>query len=166
MGIRNLLQEISSNKCCDIYPVKGVPEYIEDEDVLPADLLEFYRLCGGADLFTSADFGVSIVSPDQFLPANPIIVGEKCEYDISSHWYIIADIGDGNYLTIDLHPNRLGTCYDSHWDSHGVAGSSTVIAHSFTDLLERLFRSKGDHWYWYRDDFKSLGVAYDVVEFD
>nr|WP_277815976.1 MULTISPECIES: SMI1/KNR4 family protein [Lysinibacillus] len=114
---------------------------------MPNDLLEFYNICEGVGLFADADFEVSIVSPDKFLLANPIIVGEKCEYDISSHRYIIADLGNGNFLTIDLHPDRLGKCYDSHWDSHGIVGSSTVVAKSFTDLLMRLFESKGDSWY-------------------
>ncbi|MER2009602.1 MAG: SMI1/KNR4 family protein [Psychrobacillus sp.] len=166
MGINDIIQEINENEHCRVYFPKGILGNIEEGDVLPNDLLEFYNVCGGVDLFADADFEVSIVSPDKFLLANPVIVGEKCEYDISSHWYIIADLGNGNFLTIDLHPDRLGKCYDSHWDSHGIVGSSTVVAKSFTDLLMRLFESKGDSWYWYKDDFESLGDAYDGIELE
>lgn len=168
MGIKEILQEINEIENCKVYPPEGLPENIEEGDVLPKDLLEFYNICAGVDLFTNADFGITIVGPEKLVLANPIIVGEKCEYDISSHWYIIADLGSGNYLSIDLHPDRLGKCYDSHWDSHGVVGSSTVVANSFTDLLNRLLVSKGegDSWYWYSDDFESLGDAYDGIELE
>ena len=163
MNIRSILQKVRMNEKCVVHPPNGVPENIEEHDVLPDDVQEFYSLCGGMELFIGSDFEVSIISPNKFILANPVIVGEKCEYDISSHWYIIADIGNGNYLTIDLHPDRLGKCYDSHWDTHGVVGSSTVVANSFTDLLIRLLESKGtgNSWYWYKDDFVSLGDAYD-----
>lgn len=166
MGIKEMLQDIKEIENCIVYPAEGLPENIEEGDVLPEDVLEFYNMCAGMDLFTKADFGLTIVAPDKLVLANPIIVGEKCDYDISSHWYIIANLGDGNYLSIDLHPDRLGKCYDSHWDCHGVAGSSTVVANSFTDLLNRLLVSKGegDSWYWNSGDFKPLGDAYDGIE--
>lgn len=38
----------------------------------------------------------------------------------------------------------------------------TIVANSFTDLLNR--KGEGDSWYWYHDDFESLGDAYDVIE--
>lgn len=168
MSIKEILQKINETEYCKFYPPQGLPENIEQGDVLPKDLLEFYTICGGVELFTNVDFGVSIVPSDKFVLANPIIVGEKCEYDISSHWYIFGDLGSGNYLSIDLHPDRLGKCYDSHWDSHGVVGSSTVVAISFTDLLNRILVSKGEgeSWYWYSDDFESLGDAYDGIEIE
>jgi len=39
-----------------------------------------------------------------------------------------------------------------------------IIATSFTDLIERLISSDGKLWYWLRDDFISLGDAYDEIE--
>ncbi|RUS09195.1 hypothetical protein EFW59_02324 [Bacillus subtilis] len=98
--------------------------------------------------------------------ANPIIVGELCEEDISSEWYIVCTDGKGEYLTIDLNEERKGKCYDSFFDRHGIVGETQVIANSFTDLIQRLLENKGKHWYWLRDDHISLGDAYDGVEIE
>lgn len=57
---------------------------------------------------------------------------------------------DGNnndYLAINLSKQRLGRCNDSNWEIHGVPDSCTIIADSFTDLLERLVMNKGKSWY-------------------
>lgn len=54
-------------------------------------------------------------------------------------------------VTIDCSADRLGRCYDSFWDSHGVAGSCSIVALSFTDLLQRLLDNNGDYWYWLGD---------------
>jgi hypothetical protein len=36
-----------------------------------------------------------------------------------------------------------------------------VIALSFTELLQRLFFNKGQHWYWLNKTFQGYGDAYD-----
>ena len=48
-----------------------------------------------------------------------------------------------NFITIDLFKERLGKCYDSFWDRYGVVGEQPIIANSFTELLEQLFKGKG-----------------------
>lgn len=164
MSIQSIIQSISRHKNCVVHPPIQSQILLEDGDLLPEDVKEFYTLCNGIDLFNDSHCAVRIVAQQQFLLANPILVGEKCEYDISSHWYIIADIYDGNFLTMDLHPERLGKCYDSHWDTHALVGSSTVIAHSFTTLLTQLSaQGAGDTWYWEQSNFVSLGDAYDGI---
>ena len=80
--------------------------------------------------------------------------------DISDLWFSIADDGNGDYLSIDLAPGRLGICYDSFHETHGVAGSTPVIARSFTELLTSLLQSRGNRPYWLEDGFVSLGDAY------
>ena len=55
---------------------------------LPEDIIEFYENCGGMSLFTSEDYVANIVEPNEFKLANSIIVGELCEEDITSQWYI------------------------------------------------------------------------------
>jgi hypothetical protein len=72
---------------------------------------------------------------------------------------------NGDYLTIDLNQERLGRCYDSFYDRHGIVGSYPTIAKSFTELLEQLFNNKGELLYWLNKDFPSLGDAYDAIEF-
>lgn len=112
-------------------------------------------------LFESEDYSCIIVPPEEFTLSNPVIIGEPAEEDISSHGYIVGHGGNGDYISIDLHQDRLGKCYDSFWDRHGVVGDCPVIANSFTELLERLVQNSGERWYWLNEDFKSLGDAYD-----
>lgn len=57
--------------------------------------------------------------------------------------------------------NRLGYCYDSFWDRYGVVGEQPIIANSFTELLEQLFKGKGGYYYWLQDNFECIGDAYD-----
>lgn len=162
MEIKRIVQQIEEFNNCIISPPTGLPR-LDGNHILPEDVKEFYRICGGIKLFEDEDFGVDIVSPEEFILANPVIVNELCEYDISSNWYIIADDRNGDYLTIDLHRDRLGRCYDSHWDTHAVAGSCAIIANSFTELLSNLVKTRGQGttWYWDEDDFEPLGDAYD-----
>ncbi len=124
---------------------------------------KFYEVCGGIDLFKNKQYGFEIVKPKEFVLANPLIIGELCEEDISSKWYIICKDSEDNYITIDLCKEKNGKCYDSFWDRHGVVGECSVIAISFTELIERLFRSKGKSLYWLDDNFEYIGDAYDEL---
>lgn len=160
MDIRQLISNIRNNPNCTVYPPSGLP-VVNEYHVLPDDLRTFYEICGGLRLFSKSDYPVSIVSSKDVALANPVIVGELYEDDISSTWYVIAKDGNGEHLTIDLSKERLGRCYDSFFDRHGVAGSCPIIARSFTDLLLRLFENKGQYWYWLQPDLVSLGDAYD-----
>lgn len=135
---------------------------MEEGYALPVDLLEFYTACGGVSLFKGQIYSYRILQPTEMILANPILIGERAEYDITASWYLLASDQDNQYLTIDCFPNRLGRCYDSYIDRHGIVGACPIIAASFTDLLERLLRTQGGYPYWMRDDFVSLGDAYDM----
>ncbi len=161
MDVREIIEAVKGMPDCLVLPPKRLPQ-IEVDLRMPDDLREFYETCGGLILFQHADYQVNIVPPEDFVLANPVIIGERCEEDISSNWYIVANDGNGEYLTIDLDPIRLGKCYDSFFDRHGVVGESQVIAISFTELLNRLVQNNGKYWYWLNEDFVSLGDAYDV----
>ena len=126
----------------------------------PKDLIEFYRLCSGATLFDSGKDNVSfrILVPDEVLQANTLIVGEACEGDISFSWYAICKTDNGDYVSIDLSRERNGRCYDSNSEIHGVAGSCPVIALSFTELLNELYKSDGRDLFWKDKDY---GDGYD-----
>ncbi len=160
MDMRGLITRIRATPDCQVFAPVGMP-VIHEGHLFPDDLRSFYTLCSGVRLFEGRDYAVTIVSPVQFVLANPVIVGEVVEDDISSTWYIIADDGNGDYLTIDLSRERLGRCYDSFFDRHGVAGSCPIIATSFTDLLIRLYENQGQYWYWLRSGFAPIGDAYD-----
>ncbi len=145
---------------CEVYSPSGYPAFFSDNHHLPDDLNEFYTLCGGLGLFLESDYPIYIVSPQEFVLANPVIVGELCPDDISSEWYIIADNKNGQYITIDLSSERFGRCYDSFWDRHGVVGDCPMIAYTFSELLYNMITNRGGYWYWLRDDFQLLGDAY------
>lgn len=66
-----------------------------------------------------------------------------------------------NYITIDLEKERLGRCYDSFWDRHGVVGECAVIAQTFTELVSQLYSNQGKSLFWLDDKFNYLGDAYD-----
>ena len=88
---------------------------------MPDDVREFYELCGGIQLFKDKEYSLDIVSPDKVVPSNIVIVGERCEDDITVDWFIIADDSNGTYLSIDLDAERLGRCYDSFHETHGLS---------------------------------------------
>lgn len=160
--IQIVLSQIKAEPDCSVLPLACLP-HVKAEHVLPDDLLEFYRLCGGVRLFDSSDYPYRICSPDELVPANPVLIGEEWEGEISSSWYIVAWDGNGDALTIDLHPQRLGRCYDSFWDRHVIIGDSAIIALSFQELLTRLLEGRGEHPWWLHSDWVSYGDAYDEL---
>jgi len=45
-----------------------------------------------------------------------------------------------------------------------MPGSCPIIARGFTSLLSTLFENRGEHWYWLRPDYQSMGDAYDGIK--
>ncbi len=161
--MRRLVDRLRTATGCEVHAPNGAAARVRDVERVPADLAEFYSLCSGASLHQGADYGISIVDAGRFVPANPVILGADPMDDISRHWYVVGHDGGSQYLTIDCHPNRLGRCYDSFWDSHGVAGSCAIVAASFTELLVRLMDGEGQGWYWLRPEWNGYGDAYDAT---
>lgn len=161
MTVKNLIELVKKANGCKVQPPSGYPEFFNDKHHLPDDLKEFYTLCGGLGLFLESDYPIHIVSPQEFVLANPVIIGELYPDDISSEWYIIADDKNGQYITIDLASERLGRCYDSFWDRHGLVGDCPIIARTFSELLFNVIKNSGGYWYWLQDNYPSLGDAYD-----
>lgn len=158
--VHDLLEVARRVPGCVVDPPRGLPTVREGERV-PDDLLEFYRLCGGARLFENRAYPIRLVEPDGFVRANPVIVGRECPDDISDAWYIVARGGAEEAISIDCSPERLGRCYDSFWDRHGVAGDCSIVALSFTELLRRLLSGEGEYWYWLVGAGPGYGDAYD-----
>jgi len=150
--VKELIEKIKNTNDCVVLPPSGQPN-IEGNLTLPTDVQEFYSLCGGACLFKSADYVINIITPQDFVSANPVILGEHLEDDISSSWYIVAVDGNGEFLTIDLADSRLGQCYDSFNELHPE--NSRIIAKSFSELLELLIQNQGQYWYWLDENFDS-----------
>jgi antitoxin YokJ len=127
---------------------------------LPSDLQAFYAVAGGASLFHGSAYQFSIVAPSDFLSTNHRILGNGATGDVSDSWFTVATDGNDDYLSIDLGLLHLGRCYDSFHETHGLVGSTPVIALSFTDLLFRLLENHGAHPYWLAEGFGPLGEAY------
>jgi antitoxin YokJ len=170
MNLDKLLNRIRVTPDCLVYPASGTP-IIHPDHLLPEDMQNFYRLCGGVTLYDDSEYAIDIVSPQELVLANPIIFLDAFEEpsamekekkeNTSWSWYIIGKGNSGEYVTIDLAPARLGRCYYSFWDRHAMKGYSSIIAVSFTDLLYRLIDNRGQQWYWEQPGFQSLGDAYD-----
>ncbi|WP_027481215.1 SMI1/KNR4 family protein [Deinococcus pimensis] len=163
--LRQLLDQIKSHPDCVVHPTGGLPQPVPPHQ-LPDDVRDFYTLCGGVEFFSKSDisFPFRIITPQEFVLANPKIVGELYEDDITAQWYLIAEDFGGDYLSIDLAPERLGRCYDSNHEIHGIVGSCAVVARSFTKLVKSLWEAPGDELFWLSDRFTSLGDAYDGVD--
>jgi hypothetical protein len=155
-----LIERLRATPGCDVLPSAGVP-ILPVGLVLPDDLVEFYGECGGARLFAESAYPVAIAPPDQFISSNLAILGQLNLDDRSDQWFTVGITPDGEYLSIDLDPARLGRCYDSFHEAHGLIGDCAIIATSFSDLLSRLLSNQGRYWYWLDSDFRSLGDAYD-----
>ncbi len=160
-----LLDKIRNTKDCVVLPPTGLPN-VNSLHMLPKDIEEFYTECGGIKFFSSSDYSIEIVAPEEMQLSNPIIlpddwVSDIPDDDISNDWYIVAQAGPEQRISIDLKDERVGKCYDSFWDIHATPGQCAVLAVSFTELLESILKSQGGYWFWLADDFVSLGDAYD-----
>ncbi|WIM97629.1 hypothetical protein ACTOB_001169 [Actinoplanes oblitus] len=160
--LEELMARLVREASCSVAPAAGQPR-IAPPYRIPADLAAFYQQCGGAVLYAGATYCWEISPPDRLVSANEEILGERFPDDITSSWFVVARERDaaGSRISIDLGPARLGWCYDSFDEVHGVAGSSAVLAHSFGDLLEHLVEARGEELFWEEPGFTGLGDAYD-----
>jgi len=159
MTIDQVLDALATDPDSILHPPCGLPE--APEGVVPPDVLAFYSRCGGAVIGKNADYPFDVVSPRKFLRANPVIIGDDDESEISHHWFVIATDGGQQHISIDCHRDRLGRCYDSFWETHTLRGDSPIIALTFTELLQRLVEARGKRLYWIGGDFAGYGDAYD-----
>ncbi len=173
MNIVTLLEEIKALPNCKLHRPCGLPK-LRPEHVLPEDLRIFYEHCGGFTwnqmVETTLWSSFSVLPPQQVSLANPLIAfvpqsaRESCP-DISWDWYVIAHNSDRDYFTIDLHPARLGRCYDSFYEIHASPGNTPILGFSFNEFLARMLRriksSEATNWDWEGNlGSLSLGDAY------
>jgi hypothetical protein len=167
MNIIELIQRIAGAPDCRIFPPSGIPDFPARDQALPPDLKAFYERCGGMELFPGSTFGFRIVGPDEFVPANPLLLGDfylknknEIDADESSGWFLIArGTASNQFIVIDLSAKKTGWCYDAFWEVFGTQNSK-VVARSFTELVERLHAARGTDLYWEHNGF-DLGHAYE-----
>lgn len=183
MSIKDLIKDISKVRGCEVYQPSGTPN---TDLKLPNDLAEFYKLCGGLELFSLfkliekgeieeiEHYPSVFIQPEKVLESTKIILSDEVyeEYiadDIYNNskfknWYTIVDLYDGNYIVIDLNIDRLGKCYLAYADNFLVAGEMPIVAESFTELLERFVKNNGEYFFFLDDSFESYGDAFDGIE--
>lgn len=66
------------------------------------------------------------------------VFGEDVGDELSASWYVIATSDDHTISICLSEGNEFGWCYDFYWDIYPAADSTTLIATSFTDLLEMI----------------------------
>lgn len=164
MQIKELLEKIKETQSCKL---------LEKEDWnnisnLPEDILYFFNNYGGIELFLDKPYGIKIVGGHNFNKSNNVIfpkdsiMWDYIDNDISNDWYIIAKSEQlGQYISIDLNEERIGQCYDSFIETHTDPDFTFIIAKSFTELLENLYYSKGEYWFWLNKNFKNYGNPYE-----
>ncbi len=160
-NITALIQRTGSTPDCLLMPASGLPLLPSGLD-LPADLSRFYELCGGGVIYSRRirPAPARIVGPQEFQRIDLAICGEAISPGPFQFWFAVADVADGNYIAIDLHPDNRGKCYDCFHETFTMPGYVSVIASSFTDLLFRLVHHTDDSSFWLEKHFQPLGEAF------
>lgn len=73
--------------------------------------------------------------------------------------YVIGENAVTGFLGVDLNPGRFGWI-GFYWFDYDLSEAGfPVVAHSFSEWLEKTIKSGPDVRYWERDDFTGLGTA-------
>ncbi|WP_147372580.1 SMI1/KNR4 family protein [Calidithermus terrae] len=152
MPIRELVELIRNTPDCEVAAPAARGPALPEGLLLPPDLEEFYSLCDGLVLFKSAEYTYRILPVEKFEPMDRAFYGECWCGDevISGSWFFVAENWNADKIAIDLHPRRLGRCYDCF-----VGESYPVIACSFEELLKALYENRGEYTYWLKPGFKA-----------
>lgn len=139
----------------------GQPELESVSLKIPHDVASFYNLCGGAVLHKGTDREIEILDPKSVNSSNQVMLDLTEGDDISFGWYVIAKDNTGEYISIDFNTQRLGYCYDSFSETHGLVGDTPVIAMDFTQFLWGCLYVDGALPYWQMPEFEPIADAYD-----
>lgn len=134
--------DLIENSDCTTTPSTGLPSH-----AVPDDLADFYRSYSSAVCYPQARYSFAIQAPD-LERSDFVVMNEDLEDPDSANWYALVKCED-QVISIDLTPGpHFGYCYDSFWDSYPTADESTLIAKSFTELVERIIKSGGKNLFW------------------
>lgn len=167
MDIAELLEHARLSADCAVLPPASMPVVRRDDERLPDGVRRFYEGCGGAVLFAGQARELTLLPPEEVVPANPVIVGDSGDEDaVSRAAYLIARTPGGDHLSLDMSVPRGGRVYDSFHELHGVVGGWPVIAASFEDFLTEVWQTRGALPYWLPESGSEGRVfpdAYDEV---
>lgn len=150
LPLAELVRTLRGRKDCELLPPDGVP-VPPPGMALPADLDEFYMVCGGGLFFQDSDFPFEILSPSKFAPANLAVLRELDMQDIrkalpddhfSWGWFTIANFGTPSEIAaICLAPRDFGRCFACDWVRYPNA--TKHLASDFSAFLKRLLEDEG-----------------------
>ncbi|MBJ2221793.1 hypothetical protein [Pseudomonas sp. MF7453] len=134
--------DIIENSDCVTVPSTGFPT-----KPVPNDLAEFYKNYSSAIFYPREHYSFTI-QPPELERSDFVVMKEDLEDPDSANWYALVRCED-QIISIDLTQGpHFGYCYDSFWDSYPTADESTLIAKSFTELIEKIIASGGKNLFW------------------
>ena len=135
---------------------------------LPQDLREFYSRYKYVKLFDH-EWGAPyyFISIDEIRVTGYDIYGDTAnpaEFLWPKSWFTICDVLDGNYIAVDLSSQKENeyNYIDCFHETYGTPGESSVIAKSFSELLEYSLKSEGQYFY-LNENFKNYGDALEIT---
>jgi hypothetical protein len=165
--IETLVSRISKEADCTLYSKSSTVALPADRH-LPDDLCEFFDLSSGCHLFEKSQYGLKI-SAENFVRANDFIPGRisndiqlvlESALPMTWEWYLLGEGPDLQFVVMDLHPARLGFCYDAFHDLY--PNHCELVATSFGEFLEKWIDNKADELYWTKSGNK-LKSAKDLL---
>ncbi len=115
---------------------------------LPSGLVEFYRMCGGAQIFDSTILPLTGIKPTGVAMLND---PNSC----TASWYSFCEHQDGDHVGIDLDPT-LANPYPILDHNHEDIERAPVIAESIVQFFSLLLGS--EERYWLAHSFKPARV--------
>jgi hypothetical protein len=142
--IREVLHQLVSRSDCEVLPFSGMPA-LNQGDVLPEQLAEFYKLCGGIRIkrFNDCFYSWYVSKPTDFRAAVGVIhQGEMSDSERafwSAHWansfYVVAETeGSGEVIVTSCGDRFRGLYFDGHRETFGC-DKMPVIAQSLAELI-------------------------------
>jgi hypothetical protein len=163
-SIREVLTTLRESNRVRIHPPAGQPKWPTGV-VPPQEVAEFYALCGGIEFLDDEDQKYAryrILAPSKVTDIGTATCLEAATEPPLSEWFAIGEDDNSESAAIDVAPQRSGQCYDVFHETWADPASASIVATSFAEFLERLFR-RGKA-YWFDDDFVAEYFSDDTSE--
>jgi hypothetical protein len=151
MSIQSLLEQVSRHH----FPnPPATPTQLDEFEQwvgwrLDPELRAFYLHCNGAELFERPN------SPYRFLPLSRVvrarvaIRGKDEDSRGPACWYVLCDVGDGNYTVVDTGTQLDGRypLIDGYREMFPDPEFCGRLANCFSEFLEKALSSGGNHFW-------------------